>query len=138
MKIVHVTPHLPPDQAANALLPFQLGEWARARGDTATFVSNPPVASPADPRAGVERMIDAIEVVMPGTRSRVAHAKLYRHVEGYPVFYSGYLQHLKNFPPYAVPRVMLAGDYLVSPTIEGALRSGERAALRLFDQVRVL
>ena len=53
MKIVHVTPHLPPDQAANALLPFQLGEWARERGDTATFVSNPPVASPAVPRAGV-------------------------------------------------------------------------------------
>ena len=33
LRIVHVTPHLPPDQAANALLPFQLGEWARARGD---------------------------------------------------------------------------------------------------------
>ena len=92
----------------------------------------------ADARAGVERMIDAIEIVMPGTRGRIAHAKLYRHVEGYPVFYSGYLQHLKNFPPYAVPRVMLAGDYLVSPTIEGALRSGERAALRLYDQVRGL
>ena len=33
MNIVHVTPHLPPDQAANALLPYQLGEWAAARGD---------------------------------------------------------------------------------------------------------
>ena len=32
MRIVHVTPHLPPDQAANALLPFQLGQWAQARG----------------------------------------------------------------------------------------------------------
>ena len=32
MRIVHVTPHLPPDQAANALLPFQLGQLgARAR-----------------------------------------------------------------------------------------------------------
>jgi phosphatidyl-myo-inositol dimannoside synthase len=43
LKIVHITPHLPPDQAANALLPFQLGEWARARGDTAAFVAHPPV-----------------------------------------------------------------------------------------------
>lgn len=41
MRIVHVTPHLPPDQAANALLPFQLGEWARARGDEVTFIAHP-------------------------------------------------------------------------------------------------
>lgn len=43
MKIVHITPHLPPDQAANALLPFHLGEWARARGDEVTFVAHPPM-----------------------------------------------------------------------------------------------
>ena len=42
MRIVHVTPHLPPDQAANALLPFQLGEWARARGDEVAYVAHPP------------------------------------------------------------------------------------------------
>jgi glycosyltransferase involved in cell wall biosynthesis len=43
LRIVHITPHLPPDQAANALLPFQLGEWARARGDSVTFVAHPPL-----------------------------------------------------------------------------------------------
>jgi glycosyltransferase involved in cell wall biosynthesis len=51
MRIVHITPHLPPDQAANALLPFQLGEWARARGDTVRFIAHPPVAGPAPPRS---------------------------------------------------------------------------------------
>lgn len=45
MRIVHVTPHLPPDQAANALLPFHLGEWARERGDSVHFVAHPPAAS---------------------------------------------------------------------------------------------
>ena len=55
MKIVHVTPHLPPDQAANALLPFQLGEWARLRGDSVHFVAHPP-ASGGDPREGVTWM----------------------------------------------------------------------------------
>jgi glycosyltransferase involved in cell wall biosynthesis len=45
MRIVHVTPHLPPDQAANALLPFQLGEWARARGDSVHFVAHPPASA---------------------------------------------------------------------------------------------
>jgi glycosyltransferase involved in cell wall biosynthesis len=37
-----VTPHLPPDQAANALLPFHLGCWARQAGDDPFFVTHPP------------------------------------------------------------------------------------------------
>jgi len=52
VKIVHVTPHLPPDQAANALLPFQLGEWARMRGDGVHFIAHPPAAG-AEPRESV-------------------------------------------------------------------------------------
>jgi glycosyltransferase involved in cell wall biosynthesis len=44
MRIVHVTPHLPPDQAANALLPLQLGEWASDRGDAVEYVAHPPRA----------------------------------------------------------------------------------------------
>jgi glycosyltransferase involved in cell wall biosynthesis len=44
MRILHVTPHLPPDQAANALLPWQLGNWARDRGDEVEYMSHPPRA----------------------------------------------------------------------------------------------
>ena len=44
MRILHVTPHLPPDQAANALLPWQLGTWARERGDEAEYIAHPPTA----------------------------------------------------------------------------------------------
>ena len=44
MRICHVTPHLPPDQAANALLPYHLGCWARDRGDEVAFVAHPPRA----------------------------------------------------------------------------------------------
>jgi glycosyltransferase involved in cell wall biosynthesis len=44
MRILHVTPHLPPDQAANALLPWQLGTWAAERGDHVAFVAHPPRA----------------------------------------------------------------------------------------------
>lgn len=53
MRIIHITPHLPPEQAANALLPHQLGEWARERGDTAHFIAHPPDGRPRDPRADV-------------------------------------------------------------------------------------
>jgi glycosyltransferase involved in cell wall biosynthesis len=45
VRICHVTPHLPPDQAANALLPYHLGCWARDRGDDVSFVAHPPRAS---------------------------------------------------------------------------------------------
>jgi glycosyltransferase involved in cell wall biosynthesis len=42
MRICHVSPHLPPDQAANALLPAQLGTWSQAAGDIVSFVTQPP------------------------------------------------------------------------------------------------
>jgi glycosyltransferase involved in cell wall biosynthesis len=49
MHILHVTPHLPPDQAANALLPWQLGTWALDAGDSVAYVAHPPrAAGPAD------------------------------------------------------------------------------------------
>ncbi|HEY2433713.1 MAG TPA: glycosyltransferase [Vicinamibacterales bacterium] len=53
MRILHVTPHLPPDQAANALLPFQLGEWARARGDEVAYIAHPPAQRQAPALDGV-------------------------------------------------------------------------------------
>ena len=42
MRVCHVSPHLPPDQAANALLPAELGRWARARGAEVSFVAHEP------------------------------------------------------------------------------------------------
>jgi phosphatidylinositol alpha-1,6-mannosyltransferase len=50
--ILHVTPHLPPDQAANALLPWQLGNWARQAGDTVAYVAHPPRAGGHSQLAG--------------------------------------------------------------------------------------
>ena len=40
MHVLHITPHLPPDQAANALLPFHLGQWAREAGDRVSYLAN--------------------------------------------------------------------------------------------------
>lgn len=48
-----MTPHLPPDQAANALLPFLLGQWARERGDSVHYVANPPLSGAAETREDV-------------------------------------------------------------------------------------
>jgi glycosyltransferase involved in cell wall biosynthesis len=42
MRICHVTSHLPPDQAANALLPAHLGRWAVASGAAVSYLAYPP------------------------------------------------------------------------------------------------
>jgi len=42
MRICHVTSHLPPDQAANALLPLHLGQWAVEAGDAPSYIAHPP------------------------------------------------------------------------------------------------
>jgi oxygen-dependent protoporphyrinogen oxidase len=90
-----------------------------------------------DGEAAVERMIDAVEQVFPAIRQRIVRAKLYRHVAGYPRFYPGYLKHLRRFPTDALPQIIqLAGDYLIAPTVEGAVRSGERAAQVLLRHER--
>ena len=65
MRILHVTPHLPPDQAANALLPWQLGNWASESGDEVEYVAHPARATGTAPLAGpvtwVERRTRSLE-----------------------------------------------------------------------------
>jgi glycosyltransferase involved in cell wall biosynthesis len=60
MRVCHVSPHLPPDQAANAILPAELGSWLHALGHEVTFVTQAPAqgGSPAaSPVAGPVRRI---------------------------------------------------------------------------------
>jgi glycosyltransferase involved in cell wall biosynthesis len=40
VRVCHVSPHLPPDQAANALLPDQLGRWMRQAGHEIVYVAH--------------------------------------------------------------------------------------------------
>ena len=55
MRICHVSPHLPPDQAANALLPYHLGRWAAEHGNEVCYVAHPPRAS-RDLRAAARQL----------------------------------------------------------------------------------
>lgn len=52
MRVCSITPHLPPEQAANALLPRQLGDELASHGVTTIYVAHPPasgVPAPASP-----------------------------------------------------------------------------------------
>jgi glycosyltransferase involved in cell wall biosynthesis len=61
MRLCHVSPHLPPDQAANALLPAQLGTWGAAAGHEVTFVTQDPAQgrTQAVPLPGQVRRVGA-------------------------------------------------------------------------------
>jgi oxygen-dependent protoporphyrinogen oxidase len=57
---------------------------------------------------------------------------LVRLVEGVPLFHVGWLRRLAAMRAGLRPApITLAGDYLASPSIEGAVGSGEEAAERI-------
>ena len=62
MRICHVTSHLPPDQAANALLPVHLGQWAVEAGDSPFYVAHPPRALIGERAAALKQ----VEQNLPG------------------------------------------------------------------------
>jgi glycosyltransferase involved in cell wall biosynthesis len=83
MHILHVTPHLPPDQAANALLPWQLGTWALESGDSVAYVAHPPrapgqaeLAGPVTwvPRRTTGGLITTLRADLPGRVLRMRRA----------------------------------------------------------------
>jgi glycosyltransferase involved in cell wall biosynthesis len=68
VRICHVTPHLPPDQAANALLPYHLGVWARDAGDEPVFIAHPPRLARADaPASALPGPVTFIPVSRPAS-----------------------------------------------------------------------
>ncbi len=91
-----------------------------------------PRIADATPQKAVDALLPALESAFPGVRARVQRARVYPFAEGYPLFYPGYLRHLRAFDDaWLSPRLALAGDYRVAPSVEGAVRSGTRAAQRL-------
>lgn len=91
-----------------------------------------PFLAAAAPEQVLDQLLPAVEAALPGVGQRVIRAKVYRFPEGGALFYPGYLEHLRRFAhTWLPPMLALAGDYLVAPTIEGAVRSGRQAAARL-------
>jgi protoporphyrinogen/coproporphyrinogen III oxidase len=85
----------------------------------------------------VDMLLPAIEAVLPGITERVIRAKVYRFQDGYTLVPPGGLRHMAAYrPEWAGTRLALAGDYLVAPSVEGAVRSGRAAAHRILASVR--
>ncbi len=72
MRICHITPHVPPDQTANALLPFHLGQWARDDGAQVSYLSHPPQSPGQAPLPGPVRWVSRRRPGDTGPLRRVA------------------------------------------------------------------
>ena len=91
------------------------------------------------PREALERALPALDQLLPGVRETIREARLIRFPGGVSIPTPGRLAPIPgatagpggSATPDLPPNVVLAGDYLVAPTVEGAVRSGERAAERI-------
>ena len=81
--------------------------------------------------AMVAAMLPEIEALVPEVRGHVVRARVYRFDEGTPVAHPGFAaerEHGRALAAELEPRIVLAGDYLTAPLIEGAVASGNEAA----------
>jgi protoporphyrinogen/coproporphyrinogen III oxidase len=88
--------------------------------------------SGAEPGGVLEAALPMVETVLPGIGARIVEARLVRLPEATFVPAPGHFDQVRRLESIPLPPgVALAGDYLVAPTVEGAVRSGVRAARRV-------
>ncbi len=80
------------------------------------------------------RLVPAAEALTGVRISGIVARSVVRLPEGVPLFYVGWLRELAALKEKLAPaQVALAGDYLSSPSIEGAVRTGQAAAARVCE-----
>ena len=87
----------------------------------------------AAPAAVIEaRLRQEAEALLDQKLPPFGTTSIVRLSSGLPVFYTGWLRRLRQRQQTLVPApVTLAGDYLASPSMEGAIRTGQEAAERI-------
>jgi len=88
----------------------------------------------ASPESIATQMLPEVEALVPEVRGHVTRARVYRFEPGSPIPYVGFVRDRATgaalADSIALP-IALAGDFLTTPLIEGAVASGEHAAARI-------
>lgn len=106
-----------------------------AGGDSLVLIPAPSVAerwATSDAALVLQEGLSALARVLPAAAGAVEEARLIRLSDGVWIPEPGHFARLAAFRPESLPPwLALAGDYLVAPTVEGAVRSGLAAADRI-------
>jgi oxygen-dependent protoporphyrinogen oxidase len=131
---------IPRTEAAGSVLAAvcvqgEKGTGVVGSGGAVVLVPAPPVGerwASAEPRSVVSEAVPVLETILPGVSREIVEGRLVRLEDRVWLPEPGYFDALRRLRPQRLPdRLALAGDYLVSPTVEGAVRSGLAAADRL-------
>jgi protoporphyrinogen oxidase len=112
----------------------KLGAHAPSGTDAVIAWPTPAAAAELHSRPAAEivaALMPEVEELVPVVRGHVTHVRLYRAEAGTPLVRPGYAAHRAAGRALAAELplpIALAGDYLTTPTIEGAVASGEAAA----------
>ncbi|HJU89134.1 MAG TPA: FAD-dependent oxidoreductase [Gemmatimonadaceae bacterium] len=127
--------------SACAVYGAKLGSDAPARSDVVLAWPAPSEAArlaEASSDAVVSAMMPEIEQLVPRVRGRIRRARVYRMEEGTPLARTGFAasrERGRQLADSIAGPIALAGDYLTTPLIEGAVLSGEHAADRLLGKL---
>ncbi len=124
------------DEVAAVCIQEEKGTGVTAAGTGALTVVPTPdagerwaVSAAAD---ALDAALPVLDAVLPGARHRITEARLVRLPGSTFIPTPGHFGRMARLDPASLPvGVALAGDYLVAPTVEGAIRSGFLAADRV-------
>jgi protoporphyrinogen/coproporphyrinogen III oxidase len=81
-------------------------------------------------------LLQDLDGALRGIARHVTSTRVFRFPDAYTVFGPGHVRALQRFDAAWLPPVLaLAGDYLMAPSVEGAVRSGRRAGRRLAERL---
>ena len=82
--------------------------------------------------AALSLLSPSLERVYPGVSQRIRTTALFAGDARYRVLSPGFIRRILELRALTLPTgLAIAGDYTMAPTVEGAVRSGERAAALL-------
>jgi oxygen-dependent protoporphyrinogen oxidase len=115
-------------------------EVVPANSSALTIFPAPPVVEQVakmDGREALSYLGPSLERVYPGVLQRVRAVEVYVADSGYRDMSPGFVRRIQELQGIAVPKgLAIAGDYTVVPTVEGAVRSGERAAREVLTSIQ--
>lgn len=79
----------------------------------------------------VERVDTGVEKVFPGARSKITGHDVQRFDLAFPIMAPGAYQNLARLNDINQGKFLLAGDYMIYPTLEAAAESGYLAAMKI-------